>query len=538
MATCVKPSSTNTKEDSHQMSERLQKLHNSNKDAFKFINEGLNLEDKGKIVNAIACYEKGLRILESGMKTSNSSLTLFPGEAEIYMNLLSKLTKAQKEIIIRLETLKQEQKSSLEPSAPELPDNTVNGHQEDLWQDAKELVNIKEGVKLFHVDDKGVVSPWTSTNVVLQIFQILKDSITDGPDAFLKCGEWMYPLEPGKSPVLKTQNTYMFPDVNIKDEVAIEGDDLSHISCVGIVLSDLVSDPLRQRFERILKCYGDFRISDKPAESFQPKTKPKRPPPPSTKRNAERTISPTSESTLAIVSTATKEISDQLAEQKAWSDKISVGINIGSQWISWGLLKGAEYTSVLMEKGATSLQQRIKPENKPTVIDPEISHNIRQLHQATGSVVQVSSFLVTSLGALTVNLGKKLAPIVAQQGEKLLPIKYKPSNSESSQKTIEEVKKVGVAGLQGLSIMFLSLEQAGKNLYQTLSKATVQTVQHKYGEEAGDVTHDAMGAAGNALKTVWNVNQLGPKAVAKRALKDTGKAMLRMEDDKSVKKQQ
>ena len=55
------------------------------------------------------------------------------------------LLRAQKEIIIRLETLKREQQSSLEPSAPELPDNTANGHQ-DLWQDAKELVNIEEGM--------------------------------------------------------------------------------------------------------------------------------------------------------------------------------------------------------------------------------------------------------------------------------------------------------------------------------------------------------------------------------------------------------
>ena len=26
---------------------------------FRLINEGLNLEDRGKVVNAIACYEKG-----------------------------------------------------------------------------------------------------------------------------------------------------------------------------------------------------------------------------------------------------------------------------------------------------------------------------------------------------------------------------------------------------------------------------------------------------------------------------------------------
>ena len=31
----------------------------------------------------------------------------------------------------------------------------------------------------------------------------------------------------------------------------------------------------------------------------------------------------------------------------------------------------------------------------------------------------------------------------------------------------------------GFGLVFLSLEQAGKNLYQAVSNATVQTLQHK-----------------------------------------------------------
>lgn len=37
-------------------------------------------------------------------------------------------------------------------------------------------------------------------------------------------------------------------------------------------------------------------------------------------------------------------------QQKSWSEKVVTGIDVGSQWISWGLLKGAEYTGVLIEK--------------------------------------------------------------------------------------------------------------------------------------------------------------------------------------------
>ena len=36
--------------------------------------------------------------------------------------------------------------------------------------------------------------------------------------------------------------------------------------------------------------------------------------------------------------------------QKDWADKISSGIHVGSQWVSWGFVKGAEYATALVEK--------------------------------------------------------------------------------------------------------------------------------------------------------------------------------------------
>lgn len=522
-------------------SQNLVKLQTCNKDAFKFINEGLELEDRGNTKNAMACYEKGLRLLDSGLKSSNSLLGLCSEEAAQYKELLTKLTRAQKEVMIRLETLKNEgEETQSLPSAPLLSSEHIGNHvdmtnptneQTGIWQDVKELLNIKEGVSLFHVDGDGEVSPWISSSAVLQIFQILKDNLEKIPPAFMKCGEWVYPLDPGKSPVLKTQRrTYMFPDVNLQTNEAF---DLNSIPCIGVILSDGIPDAIVKRFERILSCYGDFR-KEVEKEKNNVKSKPPRPPPP---RSIEmHTPSPSSMSEEDDVIIAEQGISDETrVEQSKWSDKVTAGISVGSQWISWGLLKGAEYTSVLVAKGANSLRERLKPNEEPQTVDPEISHNIRQLHQATGSVVQVSAFLVSALGMLTVNLGKKLAPHVMEQGGKLLPMKFKPESNENTHQKVADAKKVAMAGLQGLSIMFLALEQAGKNLYQSVSEATVQTMQHKYGDEVGDVTHDAMGAAGNAVLTVWNVKQLGPKAIAKRTLKDTGKAIMNLEDQEISK---
>lgn len=548
------------------------------KEAFKFINEGLNLEDKGKNKEAVLCYKKGLRSLTGAKTLPNGETGLTEDEANTYKEILAKITRAQKEVLLRLETLDvgqssenqslnniealKSQSDSVMPSAPplypEIPlpstktnevskTNQVNGHHEtknaiqkdkssmnDTWQDVKELLKIEEGVRLFHVDDKGDVSTWVSP-CVLNVFQILKESLENiSPAAFMKCGEWVYPMEPGKSPVLRTTpRTYMFPDVSIE-----ENKDVSQMPCVGVVLSEFVPDAVVKRFERILSCYCDFRKE----VSKEFKEKPKRPPPPAIMNTRKEVrnghLSPTTgavvESDVIIAESGVRDM-DTVTDRNL-ADKISAGISVGSQWISWGLVKGAEYTGILVEKGAATLREKIKRNEVATAVDEDISNNIRQLHQATGSVVQVSAFLVSALGTLTVNIGKKLAPHVMYHGQQLLPDKYKVENNEGSQKKLDEAKKVAAAGLHGFGLIYLALEQAGMNLYKSISSATVETVQHKYGEEVGDVTQNVMGAAGNTLKTYWNVKELGVKAIAKRAAKDTGKAMVldKQEETKAI----
>ena len=48
----------------------------------------------------------------------------------------------------------------------------------------------------------------------------------------------------------------------------------------------------------------------------------------------------------------------------------------------------------------------------------------------------------------------------------------------------------------------------------------------RYGDEAGQFAENTLFAAGNIGMTAYNAKHLGIKAVAKRAAKDTGKAMI------------
>ncbi len=78
---------------------------------------------------------------------------------------------------------------------------------------------------------------------------------------FLQCGSWVFPLVPGRSPVLKTEDkTFMIPDINLDGEQS-EKSQLTEgkFPTVGLVFSPDISEGQIKRFERILKCYSDYR---------------------------------------------------------------------------------------------------------------------------------------------------------------------------------------------------------------------------------------------------------------------------------------
>lgn len=504
-----------------------EKLKASHDVAFRFIKEGLALEEMGKPAEALLCYEKGLRSLNVGLNlcTNGSESS---SESESINQMKGKMEKALNDVEYRISDLRPTTSGPSAPpmealSSPEQPASVLPAENGDnTWEDATTLISIPEGVRMFHVDSQKAVSTW-STPCELKIYQLLKDHIdSEAPPAFLQCGEWIYPLHPGKSPALKTfYRTYMFPDLSLQSQT-------SGPSSIGLVLADLIPEKELVRFERILSCYCDFR---KLSADDTAKAKPPRPPPPYSKQEAKEPTAPPAETVCErqIVpyrpgdAVEPMEVSDE--EQRHWSETVSNGIFVGAKWISWGVGKGAQVTSQLVEQGAAKLRKKLQPNEVPTKVDPQVSENVQQVKQVTGAAVQVSGFIVTTLCALTVQLGRSLSPIIRTHGSKLIPEKYK-NGDESGQKTMDDLVKVAVAGLHGFGTVFNSLEEGGKALYHSVTKATVETVNHKYGEEVSEVTGHAMAAAGNTAQAYWNVKKLGAKAIAKRTAKDTGRAVL------------
>uniref|UniRef100_A0A452H0Q4 Spartin n=1 Tax=Gopherus agassizii TaxID=38772 RepID=A0A452H0Q4_9SAUR len=364
---------------------------------------------------------------------------------------------------------------------------------ESLGVDADELILIPQGVQIFFVSPDGQVSAPSYPGYL----RIVKFLDTDGamaqnhPPAFLQVCDWLYPLMCNQSPVLCCNTgVYMFPDLMSQ----VPG---SH---VGVVLSSELPAADRELFEDLLKQMSDLRIQALEASSDV--------------INLAQTVRIQPE----------PEGGERERELPEWSEKVAHGILSGASWLSWGLVKGAEYTGKAIHKGASKLREHIQPEEKPLEVNPTVAKGLHVAKQATGGAVKVSRFLVEGVCSIASSIGKELAPHVKKHGSKLVPESLKKDKDGKS--TFDGAMVVAASGIQGFSTVWQGLERAAKCIANSVSTETVHTVQHKYGDDAGHATDNAMNSAINVGVTAFNIDNIGIKAIVKKTAKETSYAVL------------
>ncbi|NXY90013.1 SPART protein, partial [Alcedo cyanopectus] len=378
---------------------------------------------------------------------------------------------------------------------------------QNLGVDADELILIPQGVQIFFVTPDGQVSA-PSYPGYLRIVKFLdtdSEAAHSRPPAFLQVCDWLYPLMCNQSPVLCCNTgVYMFPDTVSQ----IPG------SYVGVVLSSELPAADRELFEDLLKQMSDLRIQPPGASSDAV--------------NLPQTVH---------IQPQPEGVEEQ-KELPEWSEKVAHGILSGASWVSWGLIKGAEYTGKAIHKGASKLREHIQPEEKPLEVNPTVAKGLHVAKQATGGAVKVSQFLVEGVCSIASCVGKELAPHVKKHGSKLVPESLKKGKDGKS--TFDGALVVAASGVQGFSTVWQGLESAAKCIAKSVSTETVKTVKHKYGEDAGHATDDAVNSAINVGVTAFNIDNIGIKSVVKRTAKETGHAVLDeykvLENEKKDKK--
>uniref|UniRef100_A0A8C5LH27 Spartin n=1 Tax=Jaculus jaculus TaxID=51337 RepID=A0A8C5LH27_JACJA len=362
---------------------------------------------------------------------------------------------------------------------------------ETLGLDADELILIPNGVQIFFVNPAGEVSA-PSYPGYLRIVRFLDSSLDaalNRPPGFLQVCDWLYPLVPDRSPVLKcTVGAYMFPDTMLQAAGCF----------VGVVLSSELPEDDRELFEDLLRQMSDLRLQTKDTSSEEVNL-----------------------SHMVPCEPISEEKAKELPE---WSAKVAHNILSGASWVSWGLVKGAEFTGKAIQKGASKLRERIQPEEKPVEVSPAVTRGLYIAKQATGGAAKVSQFLVDGVCSVANCVGKELAPHVRKHGSKLVPEALKRDKDGKS--TLDGAMVVAASSVQGFSTVWQGLECAARCIVNNVSAETVQTVRYKYGHNAGEATHHAMDSAINVGVTAYNIDNIGIKAMVKKTAKQAGHTIL------------
>ncbi|XP_060929045.1 spartin b isoform X2 [Limanda limanda] len=374
--------------------------------------------------------------------------------------------------------------------------NTTPSPQ-SVGEEGEELLYIPHGVQIFFVTPEGQVSA-PSYPGYLRLVKFTgdhSDSTPNRPPAFLQVCDWLYPLMAVDSPVLLCNTgVFMFPDMMAPAPGYY----------VGVVLSSELPSSNRQLFQDLLSQMTDLRVQD-PDE-------------------AADAINLSQKVPIVTPEETAPAETDEEKPLPEWSEKVASGILTGASWLSWGLVKGAEYTGKAIHKGASKLREHITPEDKPTHVSPTVTKGLHVAKQATGGAVKVSQFLVDGVCTVAGCVGRELAPHVKKHGGKLIPESMKKDKDGRS--NIDGAMVVAASGVQGFATMWTGLEVAAKNITVSVASETVTTVKHKYGAAAGQATDSAVNSAINVGLTAFNIDNLGIKAVVKRTGKQTAKAIL------------
>jgi len=331
-------------------------------------------------------------------------------------------------------------------------------------------------VQVFHVSADGEVTTpsYPETLHVIRLDRTVDKSGADLPPAFIEVGQWTYPLVRGRSPVMRSSyGGYMFPDLEKSDVTG---------GAVGLLIPESVSDTDREIFESLL-------------------------------------------TELTTAFRTQEQVEKEYAEYREFSSSLASGLVSGAELVGRGMVKGAVKTSEYLFHGSEYAKNHIVPESASRGVDPKVQAGLETAKWVSTGACKVSGWLVSKVGSATAALGRVLAPHLEQGATRALTHFSSQSNVESSQQ-IAIAGEIASGTVAAVSTMFVALENSSKILAKNLANNTVMIVSHKYGPDMAAATDAAFATAGNSYQTFYNVGALGVKGIAKRAVKDTAKAAI------------
>jgi len=188
----------------------------------------------------------------------------------------------------------------------------------------------------------------------------------------------------------------------------------------------------------------------------------------------------------------------------------------GAEKLAEGIEIGAGKAGELIEYVTDAAEKRLsKTKDENAKVSSITKHSVNAAVTATDATVKVSGYVADRVGKLTKRMATYLASKVVDPNA--------PSGGIKKGSGMAYIVDAARGGLVAYGTVYNGLEASAKVLGANVKENSVKVVQHKYGNQAGDVFGNACTAAGNAAMTYMNVQSLGAKGLVKKTAKDTGK---------------
>merc|ERR1712038_1552292 len=169
-----------------------------------------------------------------------------------------------------------------------------------------------------------------------------------------------------------------------------------------------------------------------------------------------------------------------------------------------------------------------KPNEKPTEISDSTLKLLSASKTATRHAANVTGTVAGWIGsAVKFGAGK----IGEHIDKHYIPEKDKEKEGETK---MDKVVKIGGSSISAIGSIWNNLEKNGRDVGRAVREDTVKMVNHKHGEKAAKATDDGFRTAIDGTRTVFYINDMGIKAIAKSTAKQAGKKVVKMQKEKRV----
>jgi len=201
-------------------------------------------------------------------------------------------------------------------------------------------------------------------------------------------------------------------------------------------------------------------------------------------------------------------------------NSLSQTVGTGSQYLSQGILTGADLLSKKIESASEKIKGMIDPNETPVQVPANIKNTLYMAKKVTPLLVDLSGMLVKSVQTVVKGVGgfaaDRIKTNLIASGNKI----------DTEDPTVLAAKNLGRNTAKAIITIWNSLEDAGMVLLASTGKATVNVVQHKFGEEVATVTADGFSVAKDVVESSNKLKGLGVKGIVKGVAKESARNVM------------